>query len=720
MNSERQPPPEELGQFEILFATSPVPAWVADLETFRALEVNEAALALYGYTRDQFLALDLHMVRAPELRESFADELAALTDERAVVHATHLTSSGSRLQVEVHSQEGHFRGRRVRFVQLIDRTGQVAAERRYQQLFDSANDALFSLDLQGRLTSVNHKACEVTGYTAEELVGRNAIELVVEEYRPGVLKALADIWSGVEVDEIVTQLQVKDGRRIWFEIRGRTIRNDGHIEGTFHIARDITERKESEEARAWLESVVNSSREAIVSRDLERKITSWNPAAAKLYGYTAEEALGQGEDFLDADPDHLFDPGGSPDGGVSEITRRRKDGALIQVHHSRFPVRDSTGQIIGFGAISYDLGPEREAQRALAEAQSWLRLFANAVPAVIWAIDAEGTFRMLEGQDLPRYGLAPGQLVGQSIFQYNADAPERIAAVRRVLAGESFTELGTFEDFTYEATYVPLRDAEGNVSGAVSIIFDVTERQLSQRSLRQAERLESLTVLAGGVAHDFNNLLVGIMGNASLAQMALPADSTAQQSLEEILEASNRAAELARQMLDFSGRSQMRRAPCRLDDAISEVLVRLGPQARDIRQQLDPSVPPVLCDPDQLRLMVNALVVNALEAAAETGGEVVLTTRAEHCSADRFQRAILSPSLPPGEYGVLEVADTGPGIDPEEVQRIFDPFYTTKFTGRGLGLAAALGLIRGHRGAVFVDSIPGSGSTFTVCLPLAT
>ncbi|MGE3073067.1 MAG: PAS domain S-box protein [Dehalococcoidia bacterium] len=713
-----QPPPEDLDQFAILFAASPVPAWIGDLETPRAIEVNQAALDLYGYTRANFLGLDLHALADPESQETTpAGDTAG--GAGAGVHATHLTAGGHRLQVEVHSREGLFRGRKVRFVQVIDRTSQVAAERRFQNLFDDANDAVFSLDLEGRLTSVNRKACEVTGYTAEELIGRNALELVVEESRAEAFKALSDIWSGLEVDEIVTQLQVKDGRRIWFEIRGRTIRNDGRIEGTFHIARDITERRESEEARAWLESVVNSSREAIVSRNLQRQITSWNPAAEQLYGYSATEAHGQGEDFLDGDPQPLFDPNVAPGGGVSEITRRRKDGSIVHVHHSRFVVRDAHGEPIGFAGISYDLGPEREAQRALAEAQSWLRLFANAVPAVIWAIDAEGTFQMLEGQDLPTYGLSPGELVGQSIFEFNADAPDRIAAIRRALAGESFTQLGAFEDRTYEATYVPLKDADGNVTGVVSIIFDVTQRQITQASMRQTERLESLTVLAGGVAHDFNNLLVGIMGNASLVQMTLPADSEAHDSLDEILEASNRAAELARQMLAFSGRSQMRREPCRLDEAINEVLLRLGPQGRAVAADLDPSVPPVLCDPDQLRVIVNALVVNAIEAAAENGGRVTLGTRIEDCTAEHFQRAVLSPVMPAGTYGVLEVSDTGPGIAPEVVQRIFDPFYTTRFTGRGLGLAATLGLVRGHRGAIFVDSTPGAGSKFTVYLPVA-
>ena len=719
MGFNSQPPSEDMGPFEILFATSPVPAWVADIEAFRPIEANEAALELYGYSRAEFLALDLHQLRAPETRDALAADMASLPGTRAVQQSVHITSAGSRLEVEVHSQAGVFRGRNVRFVQIIDRTGEVAAEKRYQHLFNEANDALFTLDLAGRLTSVNRKACEVTGYSAEELLGRNALEIVVEKSRAEVFKALSDIWSGLEVDEIVTELQVKDGRRVWFEIRGRTIRSNDTLEGTFHIARDITERKESEAARAWLESVVNSSREAIVSRNLDRKITSWNPAAERLYGYTADEALGQGEDFLDTDPNSLFDPSGEPGGGATELSRRRKDGSIVQVFHSRFPVRDATGEPIGLAGISYDLAPEREAARALAEAQSWLRSFATVIPAVIWAIDADGTFQMLEGQDLPKYHLSPAELVGQSIFEFNADAPDRIAAVRRVLTGENFTQLGTFEDRTYEATYVPLKDADGTVTGAVSFIFDVTERQLTQQAMRHSERLESLTVLAGGVAHDFNNLLVGIMGNASLAQMALPPDSAAQQSLEEILEASNRAAELARQMLAFSGRSQMRREPCLLGDVVEDVLTRLSPRSKTVSWEFEEPLLPALCDPDQLRFVVNSLVLNAIEAVEETDGSVAIRARSESCDADRFQRAILAPSIPEGEYVVFEVSDTGPGIEPEVLQRIFDPFYTTRFTGRGLGLAAALGLIRGHRGAIFVDSTPGVGSTFTVFLPVA-
>ncbi|MCX7617802.1 PAS domain S-box protein [Tepidiforma sp.] len=467
---------------------------------------------------------------------------------------------------------------------------------RYRRLVEEANDIMFSLDRQGRFTEMNRLGYEVSGYTPAELIDSSAASFVVPEHRPRVAEALARIWAGEHVPVLEVEFVFKSGERRWFEVKGRTVRDGDAITGTFHVARDITDR------------------------------------------------------------------------------------------------------------------------RALSEARDLLSRAAAAAPIVIWAIDMEGRYTLLEGGALGRYGLRPGELVGQSIFEFNRDAPERLAEVRRGLAGEAFTTTGSWRDTVYEAHYVPLRDASGAQSGLMAVVLDITERVRAAEARARADKLEALTILAGGVAHDFNNLLVGILGNAALALLDLPAESPARPILQEIEDAARRLADLSRQMLAFSGRGQFVRQQVDVNAVVAEAVAAAG-RDHPVERQLDRGLPPVLGDPGQLRLAVAALLANAVEASPP-GVPVAIRTRREAVPAGGLAHAHPGP-LPAGDYVVVEVIDRGEGIDPALHHRIFEPFFTTRFTGRGLGLAAVSGIARGHRGAVVVESAPGAGSAFRLYLPAA-
>jgi PAS domain S-box-containing protein len=254
-------------------------------------------------------------------------------------------------------------------------------------------------------------------------------------------------------------------------------------------------------------------------------------------------------------------------------------------------------------------------------------------------------------------------------------------------------------------TISPVRDAEGNVTGASNIARDITERIHFEEQVRQTQKLESLGVLAGGLAHDFNNLLTGVMGNASLAAEELGADHAAAPHLAEILNASERAALLVRQMLAYAGKGRFVMQRLDLSGQISEIAPFIRTSlSSSIRLELELArdLPAVECDASQLQQLVMNLAINAGEAI-EGQGTVTITTLARQSDAE--------PQV------ILRVKDTGCGMDETTQARIFDPFFTTKFTGRGLGLAAVLGIIRSHKGSIAVDSTPGVGSTFTVVLP---
>ena len=263
----------------------------------------------------------------------------------------------------------------------------------------------------------------------------------------------------------------------------------------------------------------------------------------------------------------------------------------------------------------------------------------------------------------------------------------------------------------------------------ILFIRDITERKLAEEERRkmdahiqQTQKLESLGVLAGGIAHDFNNLLMTILGNIDLSILEIPPSSPAREPLFEAAKASQRAADLCRQMLAYSGRGRFTCETLDLNNIIEDMQHMLAISVSKkalLRYDFDLHIPAIEADVTQVRQIIMNLVINASDAIGEKSGVISISTGVMSCDRAYLSDTWLNENLPEGHYAYVEVVDTGCGIDRETVQKIFDPFYTTKFTGRGLGLAAVLGIVRGHCGAIKVYSAPGKGSTFRVLLPAA-
>jgi len=259
----------------------------------------------------------------------------------------------------------------------------------------------------------------------------------------------------------------------------------------------------------------------------------------------------------------------------------------------------------------------------------------------------------------------------------------------------------------------------GSFQDITQRINEEEDRRQLQLKMLEAQKLESLGVLAGGIAHDFNNLLTVIIGNASLAREA---PALAAESLTQIETASQRAADLCRQMLTYAGKSRISMEDCDINDIVANTvhLLRLSINKNaslDFALGDQPLV--IEADPTQIRQVVMNLVINASEAIGDGGGRIRVSTTRRPIAAETLLTARVGQKLEPGEYVVLEVQDEGSGMSEETMLRIFDPFFTTKFVGRGLGLAAVLGIVRSHRGAFFVESTLGKGATFRMLLPLS-
>ena len=257
---------------------------------------------------------------------------------------------------------------------------------------------------------------------------------------------------------------------------------------------------------------------------------------------------------------------------------------------------------------------------------------------------------------------------------------------------------------------------------------EITERKIAEvkrvemeRKLLETQKLESLGVLAGGIAHDFNNLLTGIVGNAGLVRLELPPASPSASHVRQIESAALRAAELCQQLLAYAGKGRFQVESLDLNELIEGTLsllrLSIGKQAQ-LQLELGRSLPVVMADATQIRQIVMNLVINAADAIGAHPGVVTLRTGSRFVRTSELASWAADSGLPEGDYVFLEIRDTGCGMPPETLRRIFEPFFTTKFAGRGLGLAAVLGIVRGHHGALQVTSEVGSGSTFTLYLPV--
>ena len=309
-------------------------------------------------------------------------------------------------------------------------------------------------------------------------------------------------------------------------------------------------------------------------------------------------------------------------------------------------------------------------------------------------------------------------------FADGSVAPLDMWAVPRALRGETATNAeyrlrrkDTGEKWIGSYSFAPIRDRDGAIVGSVVVGRDVTASKQAK-----AETVERLSVLAGGIAHDFNNLLVGVIGNAGLALQHLTPEHAAHKLVERVIHAGDQAAQLTRRMLAYSGKGRFEVERLNLSQLIPGLAEKVEATLSGkivLRLELDWDLPPVEADRGEIGQVFLDLVRNAEEAIGEAAGTITVSTGVRQVDAD-FQRVHAEAAgLPHGSYVWLEVRDTGCGMDAATKARIFDPFFSTKFTGRGLGLAAVSGVVRGHKGSILVETAVGKGSSFTLLFPVA-
>jgi PAS domain S-box-containing protein len=620
-------------------------------------------------------------------------------------------------------------------------------QERLRTVIDAIPDLLFVKDLEGR--HVLHNKANVLTFQFEN-PSATVYELPIpREYADSYA---ADDRYVMETGEPIVNreepYQQKNGERGWFLTSKFPLRDSsGEITGLVGICRDITDIRRSaaelEQARQRLIDHVENSPMAAVEWTESAAISRWSTRARVMFGWAEHEVLGRS--FLEIGFVHPED-----DAQVREIVARlldgrdqrsssrnrnlRKDGTIVHCSWQNSVLRDAEGRIVSVLSLVQDVTEQVAAEETIRENERLYHTMVEATNTGYVQLDQHGIVLEANAEYVRLTGRTDvHELLGAPCTQWAAlhDFDRTQRALHTCIDGGSVRNF-ELEYVTPEGAFVAVEMNACSVHVAqerriIAFCRDISERRNAERerkqmerNLQEAQKLESLGVLAGGIAHDFNNLLTGVLGNASLASTDLGPGSPVQPYLEQIETAALRAADLCKQMLAYSGKGRFFIQRLDLNNLITETaeLLQISVSKKaSLSLKLAASLPAVLADATQLRQVVMNLVINASEALGDRAGSIYVATGAVQVDSSFLEETHLSPDLPAGEYVFLDVMDDGVGMSQEVQRRIFDPFFTTKFTGRGLGLAAVLGIVRGHKGALKVYSEEGVGTTFKVLLP---
>ncbi len=537
------------------------------------------------------------------------------------------------------------------------------------------------------------------------------------------------VYRGEEVEPEVNDLS--DARHLIEELRIHQI----ELELQNEELKDLQNRLEATSAR--FSDLYHYAPVAYLTVDRDARIIQVNLTASKLFGAErgrlidsrlVTSIIPMHRDTLLA---HLRTVVDERKDAQCEVEFHFHGGRTIHAQLASTPEQTDDGEVY-CRTVVMDITKRKQAEEALRLDEARYRLLIGTAREGYWRINHEGKtvevnhalHSMLNMQRNDMSGVSPEKFLKAR----NHDQAERkvflgTALISAEIYPSSYEAVLKGPDseqrivLVSEATYL---DPGSQQWEAFAFIADLTESKKLEQKLVQAQKLESLSVLAGGVAHDFNNVLATIMGNAGLAMMDLDRNSPVRSSLEMVVKASEKGAKVTQQMLAYSGSKRLVKQTLNLNKLIQDLsalaLTSISREA-ELSFSFDDDLRPIDADSSQMRQILMNLILNASESLQDGKGDIEVRTRMLHLQRGLEAEQSLGLELQPGEYVAVEVEDNGVGIKQEDRRRIFEPFYSTKFTGRGLGLAATLGMVRSHGGAIQVLGEPDGGSVFRIYLP---
>lgn len=609
------------------------------------------------------------------------------------------------------------------------------SEERYRRIFETASDGIVLLEKgEGHIVHANPAAEKMLGYSEEEYVGKMlhdiGVSLGTSDF-PALMHTLKQ--NGILNYEDV-QVKTKSGHYIDTDIymvdRARLAQCN---------IRDVSERKLADtilkEEKRFIEDALNTLKDVFLVSDVEGRFLRWNKTLNAVTGYTDTEiALMKPTDlFKNDDLKRIAEAmqTAAREGSVTiDALLVTKDGRQIPYEFSAALLRDAQGNPIGASGVGRDITDRKQAERDLQAALIKAHEGENRWEAIMTSM-GEG----LSVQDvdfiITYQNQALKDLVGDHRGEHcytayeNRDhvcegCPVAMAFRDGGIHKMSRTATTGKETLHVEITASPLRDIGGNIVAGIELIRDVTDQKKLEDQLLQAQKMEAVGTLAGGVAHDFNNILNVILGYGAMVMDTLAAGSPAKEDMHEVLLAAVRAADLTKRLLSFSRKETVEVQPVNINELIlglQKMLLRIIRESIDFNLDLVDRPLIVQADGGQIEQVLINLAVNARDAILESGRLTISTgleeVNEEYVAAYGYGR--------PGRYALITVADTGQGMDAETQKRIFEPFFTTKGVGEGtgLGLAISYGIIQQHSGYIKVYSEPGQGTVFKIYLPLS-
>lgn len=508
---------------------------------------------------------------------------------------------------------------------------------------------------------------------------------------------------------------------------------------------DITGRnKAGELSREGIDYriLIETANEGIWLLDKSAKTTYVNKTMAEMIGYTTEEMLGRSlYDFMDTvariEAEKYFERRKKGIKEIHEFRFLKKDGSDLWTIISTNPLIDDQGQFSGALGMITDITGRKKAEEELLKHKEFIEDLIESMQDGFSVLDANGRRIMANKAFYRITGFSKEELINIGP-PFPFWPPEHINDIKMAFDGMRRGELKDFdltfmrkngERFPVIINTSCLRNEQGEVANYLIILKDITARKKAEeekleleRKLLHSQKLESLGILAGGIAHDFNNLLMAILGNLDIAAMKISPLSTAKTYIDAAIRASKKASELTNQMLAYSGRGLFVIKNIDLSQVIEENIHLLKasiPKTISLKLFLEKNISCIKADAMQIQQVVMNLIINASEAIGQHSGVISISTIVMECSQDFLNLSRILEKPEPGKFVCMEITDTGCGMDLEMQQRLFDPFFTTKFTGRGLGMSAVLGIIKGHKGAIMVESEVGKGTTLRVLFPVS-
>ena len=612
---------------------------------------------------------------------------------------------------------------------MLNLTERRAAERERDRFFSLSADMFCIASFSGELLRVNPAFGAVLGYEPEQLLDIPILELIHPDDRAAAIEAARALRSGDVSQRYENRLRCADGSYKWLSWTIQAARKDQAL--VYGVARDVTQQKRAEErlraSEEWYRLLFDANPLPMWVYDIETlAFLAVNDAAVKHYGYSRAEFLGMRiTDIRPADEvPKLLAAARAPDspefdGGVWH--HRTKDGEtiLVEVVTHALTVLDRPARL----TLAHDVTERKRAERELRETNDTLQTLIQASPLAIVTTDLNGTVSEWNVAAERMFGWFAGDVLGRPIPILPVEQVEDDLRRLSVSGEHSFMGYETRcarKDGSLVDVYVStavLRGV-GGVQGTVWVMADVTERKMVEEQLRQAQKMDAVGQLAGGVAHDFNNLLTVITSYGQFLLNALPEHDPRRSDAHQITQAAARAASLTRQLLAFSRRQVLQPQVLDLNEVIGDMerlLRRVISEDISLVTQFEAGIGAVRADRGQIEQVVMNLVVNARDAMPR-GGVLAISTRIVHLDTAYARR---HAGVNPGVHVVISVRDTGVGMDAATQQRIFEPFFTTKAKGKGtgLGLSTVYGIVRQSGGHIEVRSTPGRGTAFEILLP---